>query len=46
MKKTKRHEKINSYDPYEDFVKLDKLDAYEGQIKSNFLLKKNKKSIE
>ena len=36
MKKTKRHEKINPYDPYEDFVKLDKLDAYEAQIKSNF----------
>ena len=33
MKKTKRHEKINPYDPYEDFVKLDKLDAYEAQIK-------------
>ena len=46
MKKTKRHEKINPYDPYEDFVKLDKLDAYEAQIKSNFLFKKNKKSLE
>ena len=43
MKKTKRHEKINPYDPYEDFVKLEKLDAYEAQIKSNLLLKKNKK---
>ena len=46
MKKTKRHEKINPYDPYEDFVKLEKLDAYEAQIKSKVLLKKNKKSIE
>ena len=45
MKKTKRHEKIHPYDPYEDFVKLDKLDAYEAQIKSNLLFKKNKKSI-
>ena len=45
MKKTKRHEKINPYDPYEDFVKLEKLDAYEAQIKSNFLLKKIKSPL-
>ncbi len=43
MKKTKRHENINPSDPYEDFVRLEKLDAYEAQIKSNLLLKKNKK---
>ena len=46
MKKTKRHEKINPYDPYEELVKLDKLHANEAQIKSNFLLKKNKKTIQ
>ena len=46
MKKTKRCAKINPCDPYEDFVKLEKLDAYEAQIKSNLILKKNKKSIE
>ena len=43
MKKTKRHENIDPSDPYEDFVKLEKLDAYEAQIKSNLLFKKNKK---
>jgi len=46
MKKTKRHKKINPLDPYEDFVKLEKLDAYEAQIKLNSFLKKNKNSIE
>jgi len=35
--------KQNNPDPYEDFVKLEKLDAYEAQIKSNLLFKKNKK---
>jgi len=45
MKKIKRHEKINPYDPYEDFVKLDKLDDFEAQIKSSFLLKKIKSPL-
>ena len=43
MKKTKRHENINPSDPYEDFVRFEKLDAYEAQIKCTS--KKNNKSI-
>ena len=35
MKKIKRYEKSNLSDTYEDFVRLEKLDAYEAQIKSN-----------
>ena len=35
--------KQNNPDPYEDFVRLDKLDAYEAQIKGTS--KKNNKSI-
>ena len=35
--------KQNNPDPYEDFVRLDKLDAYEAQIKCTS--KKNNKSI-
>ncbi len=46
VRETKRHKNSNPADPYEDFVRLEKLDAYEAQIKSNLLLKKNKKSIE
>ncbi len=34
MKKTKKHEKDQLADPSEDLVRLEKLDAYEGQIKS------------
>ena len=37
--------KSNLFDPYEDFVRVEKLDAYEAQIKSNVFLKKNNKSI-
>ena len=44
MKKTK-NEKINLPDPYEDYVRLEKLDAYEAQIKSNVFLKKDNKAI-
>ena len=33
----------NNPDPYEDFVRLEKLDAYEAQIKCTS--KKNNKSI-
>ena len=35
--------KQNNPDPYEDFVRLEKLDAYETQIKCTS--KKNNKSI-
>ena len=35
MKKTKRYEKSKHSDPYKDFVRIEKLDAYEAQIKSN-----------
>tara|TARA_B100000579_G_C22278467_1_gene597160 strand:+ start:170 stop:307 length:138 start_codon:yes stop_codon:yes gene_type:complete len=40
MRKT-RSNKQNNLDPYEDFVRLDKLDAYEAQIKENIFLKNN-----
>ncbi len=39
MKKTKENQK-SSPDLYEDMIRLDKLDAYEAQIKSNFFLKR------
>ena len=41
--------KSNLSDPYEDFVRIEKLDAYEAQIKSNQTKsnsRKNKKSLE
>tara|TARA_Y100001968_G_scaffold257150_1_gene243681 strand:+ start:429 stop:560 length:132 start_codon:yes stop_codon:yes gene_type:complete len=41
--------KINLSDPYEDFVRIEKLDAYETQIKCNQTKsnsKKNNKSFE
>ena len=41
--------KTNLSDPYEDFVRIEKLDAYEAQIKSNKIKsdsRKNKKSLE
>ena len=44
MRKNKNNKQINP-DHYEDFVRLEKLDAYEAQIKSNVFLKKNNKSI-
>ncbi len=42
MRKTKIN-KQNNPDPYEDFVRFEKLDAYEAQIKCTS--KKNNKSI-
>jgi len=44
MKKSTRNNQANT-DPYEDMVRLQKLDAYEALIKSNFLHKKKNKSI-
>ena len=44
MKKTKRDKKVNP-DPYEDIVRLEKLDPYETLIKSNEFLKKKYKSF-
>ena len=32
-------------DPYEDVVRLNDLDPYESQIKSNYVRKKNNKSF-
>ena len=40
MRKTKRKIKVNP-DPYEDIVRLEKLDPYEALIKPN-LFQKNK----
>ena len=45
MKNTRRNNKSNP-DPYEDIVRLEKLDPYESLIKSKLLLKQNYKSIE
>ncbi len=44
MRKTKKNEQI-SHDPYEDIIRLKRLDPYEGLIKSNSFLKQNNKSI-
>ena len=43
----KKNNKSDNFipDPYEDRIRLERLDPYEGLIKSNNLLKKNK-SIE
>ena len=41
--------KSNLPDPYEDFVRVEKLDAYKAQIKSNQMRsnsRKNKKPLE
>ncbi len=46
MKKPKRHEKSNPIDPYEDIVRLEKLDPYETLINSSVFLKQKKKSID
>ena len=44
MRKTKKNLQV-SPDPYEDMIRLNKLDPYEGLIKSNnFLKEKNKSS--
>ena len=42
MRKIKKNHKINP-DPYEDLIRLERLDAYEALIKSNDCLKKNNK---
>ena len=39
MRKTKENYKSNP-DPYEDMIRLEKLDPYEAQIKSNVFFKK------
>ncbi len=44
MKKTKRNNESNP-DPYEDIVRLHKLDPYETLIKTNNIYKQNKKSV-
>ncbi len=45
MKKTKRNEKCNP-DPYEDVVRLGKLDPYEALITSQVFQKQKNKFIE
>ena len=43
MRKTKKNHQ-SSPDPYEDMIRLNKLDPYEGLIKFNYFLKENNKS--
>ncbi len=43
MRKTKNNHQSNP-DPYEDMIRLKKLDPYEGLIQSNNFLKENNKS--
>ena len=45
MRKTKINNQ-NNPDPYEDMVRLEKLDPYETLIKSKLLFKKKNKSIQ
>ena len=45
MRKTKRNNKVNP-DPYEDVVRLEKLDQYEALINLSLLHKKNNKTTE
>ncbi|AIQ98084.1 hypothetical protein [Prochlorococcus sp. MIT 0801] len=42
MRKTKKNHQTTP-DPYEDMIRLKKLDPYEGLIKSNNFLKENNK---
>ena len=44
MRKTKKNH-TSSPDPYEDMIRLEELDPYESQIKSNAFSKKNSKLI-
>ena len=44
MKKNKKNNNT-SPDPYEDMLRLDKLDPYESLIKSNVNSKQNNKTI-
>ena len=41
MRKTQKKYQ-SSPDPYEDMIRLDQLDPYEAQIKSNIFLKKKR----
>jgi len=43
MRKINRSDK-NNPDPYEDMLRIDKLDPYEALINSNMILKQNNKS--
>ena len=45
MRKTKRSNK-NNPEPYEDMLRLEKLDPYEAQIKSKNFSKQNHKLVE
>ena len=45
MKKTKKNH-TSSPDPYEDIVRLEKLDPYETLIKSGVFFKQKKKNVE
>ena len=42
MRKTNKN-KQSSPEPYEDIIRLEQLDPYEALIKSNNILRKNKK---
>ena len=44
MRKTKKNHKSDP-DPYEDMIRLKQLDPYEALIQSDYLLKKNNKTI-
>ena len=44
MRKTKKNYQ-SIPDPYEDMIRINKLDPYEGLIKSNNFQKENNKSI-
>ena len=41
-----RKRKKSNPEPYEDMLRLEELDPYEAQIKSNVLLRQNKKTID
>ena len=45
MKKIKKNENTN-YDPYENPLRLDGLDPYEGLIKLNIFIKRKKKHVD
>tara|TARA_B100000945_G_scaffold209725_1_gene168813 strand:- start:18 stop:152 length:135 start_codon:yes stop_codon:yes gene_type:complete len=44
MRKIKKNDK-STPDPYEDMIRLEELDPYEAQIKSNIFFRKNNKSV-
>tara|TARA_X000000368_G_C22911616_1_gene658827 strand:+ start:696 stop:836 length:141 start_codon:yes stop_codon:yes gene_type:complete len=46
MRKTKKNNNKSNPEPYEDIVRLEKLDPYEALIKSNEVLKQNNRSHE